>query len=203
MGGDVPGYIGTQVSTIVLLSIFKLLCSGNGTFPVTHGCLTPSIFKLIADPRTLSGNTRVAELISSHRCWKKEVLEKEFLPIDVKCIQSIRPLSETPFSNEIVLHFKLTGQFTGSTGVEERLGIRAAHCALGLEDISHVRIPCTFARLVWALLGLPASALPMHGLWSRCNLLILEGNQFQAHEVVVMARRVLSSMSSVMLDDPG
>ncbi|KAL0355427.1 UNVERIFIED_CONTAM: hypothetical protein Sradi_3989600 [Sesamum radiatum] len=92
------------------------------------------------------------------------------------------------------------------------------HCSATQEDILHVLVLCCFARLVWAVSGLPGDAVRCpttsvegwfrrtHGklsrsewklflsicwaLWRARNSCIFDGKRFEAHEIVGLARRI-------------
>ncbi|KAL0449105.1 UNVERIFIED_CONTAM: hypothetical protein Slati_1466900 [Sesamum latifolium] len=99
------------------------------------------------------------------------------------------------------------------------------------EDIMHVLVRCSFARLIWAVSGVPWKLVESHtedvmvwlraihqradreelemiaviywSLWYHRNMRIFEGKELQAVEVVDMAKRQLVRKKIVLAEGPG
>ncbi|KAL0447657.1 UNVERIFIED_CONTAM: hypothetical protein Slati_1893600 [Sesamum latifolium] len=143
----------------------------------------PSTFQPLVAPVSLRGDTPVASLFTASKEWNETMIRAEFRRDDAKCILNI-PLSATDRKDSIIWHFEEKGCFTVKTtyrlvcamreeGSCSQLGrswkfiwgskappkviLFAWKCAMDA-------LPTTvnlenFARLVWAISGLPWKAL--------------------------------------------
>ncbi|KAL0433046.1 UNVERIFIED_CONTAM: protein NO VEIN [Sesamum latifolium] len=194
----------------------------------------PSTFQLIARPATLMANTKVVALITVSGVWDHELIRAEFSPLDAECILSIE-LRGSGAQDEIVWHYESNGRFSvhsayrigrqlnreteGSNLRKKGLSIDGGcyWCDEETEDVMHVMRFCNFARLVWALSGLPWGVIGVHtictetwfrtvhreirgpnfdyflticwALWKGRNLVAFEGTKMLAHEIVRVAIR--------------
>ncbi|KAL0408350.1 UNVERIFIED_CONTAM: hypothetical protein Sradi_1769400 [Sesamum radiatum] len=85
----------------------------------------PHTFQLIAKPRTLHCEAKVAALIDAERGWNKVLIGEEFLPIDADCILSI-PLPEDDRRDEIVWHYGKKGLFSVRSAYELAVSLPSA-----------------------------------------------------------------------------
>ncbi|KAL0428108.1 UNVERIFIED_CONTAM: hypothetical protein Slati_2985600 [Sesamum latifolium] len=69
----------------------------------------PHTFQLIYPPRSLSGSTKVADLMASGAC-NEALINEEFGEADASCSLSI-PLPEQPGRDEMIWHYERTGRF--------------------------------------------------------------------------------------------
>ncbi|KAL0416664.1 UNVERIFIED_CONTAM: hypothetical protein Slati_3498300 [Sesamum latifolium] len=132
-------------------------------------------FQPICRPVSLPPDSRVASLLTNNKDWNIDLIKKEFFPIDTDIILDIKlgrtaecssnaqqwdfiwsskaPLRVILFAWRCALDALPTTSHLKSQGV--RLSVVCGSCGLDTEDLLHVLLTCSLARLVWAVSGLP------------------------------------------------
>ncbi|KAL0461452.1 UNVERIFIED_CONTAM: putative mitochondrial protein [Sesamum latifolium] len=135
--------------------------NGRATPIMGHPWLPrPMTFQLIKHPATLSEDCKVAHLITQANEWNEPLILAEFYPEDAECILGIK--LRCAGAPKVVLfawrcaHDVLpTSQRLLQKGVIISEGCGSCRCLDDHEDVMDILFFCSFARLVWAISGLP------------------------------------------------
>ncbi|KAL0378895.1 UNVERIFIED_CONTAM: hypothetical protein Sradi_3195000 [Sesamum radiatum] len=181
--GSSPSYIWRSIweaRDLLAAGIRWQVGDGHSSLILGHPWLPrPSTFQPIALPVSLRGDTSVASLITANKDWNealnfseqtrtlKELIDWPDMRIEGSCSQLGRSWSfiwsSKALPKVVLFAWKSTLEALPTSVTLKCRGLlvdeECGDCLMAKEDVLHVLCFCSFARLVWAISGLPWSAL--------------------------------------------